>query len=125
MRTLISIALAVVTVALVGCVGTRPTREAAGVFKNKDGRHVFLEPEGHVYESQGSVARAALHFVGIATEQRKDPRKIFVTTPSVSTPRWMGVTILFNADFTRFDVFEYEPRSQPTKGPQDTYERVY
>jgi hypothetical protein len=125
MRTLISIALAVLTVALAGCASARPSREVSGVFKNKEGRHVLLDPEGHIYESKGSVAGAALHFVGIASAQRKNAKKILVTTPSVSTRRWMGVTLLFNADFTRFDVFEYEPRSEPTKGPQDTYERVY
>ena len=125
MRILISIALAVVTVALTGCVGTRPPREASGVFENKEGRHVLFEPEGHLYESESSVAGAALHFIGSASARRNDPRKMFVVTPSVSTRRWMGVTLLFNGDFTRFDVFEYEPRSEPTKGPQDTYERAY
>ena len=125
MRTFFSITLAVLTVAVTGCVGIRPTCEAAGVFKNKEGRRVLIEPEGHIYESEGSVAGAALHFVGIASAERKNTRKLFVNTPSASTRRWMGVTLLFNADFTGFDVFEYEPRSQSTKGPQDTYERVY
>ena len=86
---------------------------------------MLIEPEGHIYESEGSVAGAALHFVGIASAERKNTRKLFVNTPSASTRRWMGVTLLFNADFTVFDVFEYEPRSQSTKGPQDKYERVY
>lgn len=125
MRTVISIIVAVLVIPLSGCISARPNAKAAGVFKSKEGQHVLLTPDGKLYESESAVAGDRLSFIGILSSKRKQPREVFVTTPSSGTPEWMGATLVFSQDFSRFDVFGYEPRVKPTKPPRSSYERVY
>ena len=125
MRTPISIFLTVLVVALCGCVAPRPDVKTAGVFKSKEGRHVLLTPDGKLYKSESAVAGDRLSFIGILSSSRKKPHEVFVTTPSSGTWEWMGVTLVFSQDFTKFDVFGYELRVKPTKRPQSSYERIY
>ena len=125
MRPLISITVAVFAIALTGCFSTRPSDRIAGVFKNAQGQHVWLTPEGHIYESESRVAGDQLHYIGTISPEKKQPTTIHVTTPSTGLRNWMGATIQFNNNFTRFDVFGYEPKEKPTKPPQSSYERVY
>ena len=111
--------------ALSGCVSHRPSPKTVGVFKNPQGGHVMLTPEGEFYQSQGSVAGDKLRFIGIASPERKRPHRVRIITPSAGVREWMGATLVFSQDFGRFDVFGYEPRREPTKPPQSSYERVY
>ena len=125
MRALISIFSVVLVTMLTGCVSARPSPKAVGVFKSEQGSHVLLTPEGHFYESESRVAGERLRFIGIASAKRKQPHTVFITTPSAGVLKWMGATLVFSEDFSRFDVFGYEPRSEPTKPPQSSYERVF
>lgn len=100
--------------ALTGCASTRLRAEVIGVFRNKSGHQLIINPKGEVYEAGSSAA--ALSFVGIASSEKANPGRVLITTPSVGT-QWMGTTLVFSADFARFDVFGYEPRPQFTKPP--------
>lgn len=125
MRILVLIGIAIVTVVSGGCVSKRPAPQLAGVFKNNEGRHMLLQRDGYIFDSEGGIAGAHLHFIGVACPERKHPEKIFVVTPSSGSSQWMGVTLLFSPDFQSFDVFECSAAENLGEAPKDRYERVY
>ena len=128
MRALISVTSIALAIMLTGCISARPSQpspKTVGVFKNEEGRQVMLTPKGEFYASRGGVAGDHLRFIGIVSVDREQPQTVYITTPSAGVPEWMGATLVFNQDFSRFDVFGYEPLPERTKPPQSSFERVH